>query len=144
MAVGKNSSAKVYGAITAKGTEPTDADWEELDHSSKINLNGSKCSVSIVPNTEKGTPADSDSGMSGVYMTISSDLTLNGTPKDAGAYLISVSITDTQGRTAVKDGCGPQPCQGVGIADEAAAHAVARVDLDAGGPDPKRRAEDPA
>ena len=62
----KNSSAKVYGAITAKGTEPTDADWEELDHSSKINLNGSKCSVSIVPNTEKGTPADSDSGMSGV------------------------------------------------------------------------------
>lgn len=67
----KNSSAKVYGAITAKGTEPTDADWEELDHSSKINLNGSKCSVSIVPNTEKGTPADSDSGMSGVYMTIS-------------------------------------------------------------------------
>ena len=99
----KNSSAKVYGAITAKGTEPTDADWEELDHSSKINLNGSKCSVSIVPNTEKGTPADSDSGMSGVYMTISSDLTLNGTPKDAGAYLISVSITDTQGRTAVSN-----------------------------------------
>lgn len=99
----KNSSAKVYGAITAKGTEPTDADWEELDHSSKINLNGSKCSVSIVPNTEKGTPTDSDSGMSGVYMTISSDLTLNGTPKDAGAYLISVSITDTQGRTAVSN-----------------------------------------
>ena len=99
----KNSSAKVYGAITAKGTEPTDADWEELDHSSKINLNGSKCSVSIVPDTEKGTPADSDSGMSGVYMTISSDLTLNGTPKDAGAYLISVSITDTQGRTAVSN-----------------------------------------
>lgn len=99
----KNSSAKVYGAITAKGTEPTDADWEELDHSSKINLNGSKCSVSIVPDTEKGTPADSDSGMSGVYMTLSSDLTLNGTPKDAGAYLISVSITDTQGRTAVSN-----------------------------------------
>ena len=36
-------------------------------------------------------------------MTISSDLTLNGTPKDAGAYLISVSITDTQGRTAVSN-----------------------------------------
>ena len=99
----KNSSAKVYGAITEKGTEPTDADWEELDHSSKINLNGNKCSVSIVPDTAKGTPADSDSGMSGVYMTISSDLTLNGTPKDAGSYLISVSITDTQGRTAVSN-----------------------------------------
>lgn len=101
--VNKNSSAKVYGALVKKGSEPTDSDWEELDHSSKINLNGSKCSVSIVPNTEKGTPADSDSGMSGVYMTISSDLTLNGTPKDAGAYLISVSITDTQGRTAVSN-----------------------------------------
>lgn len=42
----------------------------------KIKLNGSKCSVSIVPDTEKGTSADSDSGMQGVYMTISSDLTL--------------------------------------------------------------------
>ena len=99
----KNSSAKVYGAITEKGTEPTDADWEELNHSSKINLNGNKCSVSIVPDTAKGTPTDSDSGMSGVYMKISSDLTLNGTPKDAGSYLISVSITDTQGRTAVSN-----------------------------------------
>lgn len=101
--VNKNSSAKVYGALVKKGSEPTDSDWEELDNNSKINLNGSKCSVSIVPDTEKGTPADSDSGMSGVYMTLSSDLTLNGTPKDAGAYLISVSITDTQGRTAVSN-----------------------------------------
>ena len=101
--VNKNSSAKVYGALVKKGSEPTDTDWEELDNNSKINLNGSKCNVSILPDTEKGTPADSDSGMSGVYMTISSDLTLNGTPKDAGAYLISVSITDTQGRTAVSN-----------------------------------------
>ena len=101
--VNKNSSAKVYGALVKKGSEPTDTDWEELDNNSKINLNGSKCNVSILPDTEKGTPADSDSGMSGVYMTLSSDLTLNGTPKDAGAYLISVSITDTQGRTAVSN-----------------------------------------
>ena len=59
--------------------------------------------VSIVPDTEKGTSADSDSGMKGVYMTISSNLTLNGTPKDAGTYLVSVSITDDQGRTAVSN-----------------------------------------
>ena len=36
-------------------------------------------------------------------MTHSSDLTLNGTPKDAGTYKISVSITDMQGRTAVSN-----------------------------------------
>lgn len=101
--VNKNSSAKVYGALVKKGSEPADTDWEELDNNSKINLNGSKCSVSILPDTEKGTSSDSDSGMKGVYMTISSDLTLSGTPKDAGSYLISVSITDMQGRTATSN-----------------------------------------
>lgn len=101
--VNKNSSAKVYGALVKKGSEPVDTDWEELDNNSKINLNGSKCSVSILPDTEKGTSSDSDSGMKGVYMTISSDLTLSGTPKDAGSYLISVSITDMQGRTATSN-----------------------------------------
>lgn len=101
--VNKNSSAKVYGALVKKGSEPADTDWEELDNNSKINLNGSKCSVSILPNTEKGTSSDSDSGMKGIYMTISSDLTLSGTPKDAGSYLISVSITDMQGRTATSN-----------------------------------------
>ena len=102
----KNSAVKVYGALVDKGTaeeDIKDSDWEELDHSSKINLNGSKCGVSIVPDTAKGTPEGSDSGMQGVYMTISSDLTLNGTPKDAGNYLVSVSITDDQGRSAVSN-----------------------------------------
>lgn len=96
----KNSSVKVYGAIVNKEKEPTDNDWEELDNSTKIKLDGSKCKVDIVPDTATGTPADSDSGMKGVYSTISSDLTLNGIPKDPGTYLISVSVTDNQGRTA--------------------------------------------
>lgn len=99
----KNSSVKVYGALVNKGTEPADNDWEELDNLSKIKLDGSKCKVDIVPDTANGTPADSDSGMKGVYMMISSNLTLNGTPKDAGTYLVSVSITDDQGRTAVSN-----------------------------------------
>lgn len=77
----KNSAVKVYGALVEKGKDVADKDWEELDNMAKIKLNGSKCSVSIVPDTEKGTSADSDSGMQGVYMTISSDLTLSGTPK---------------------------------------------------------------
>ena len=99
----KNSAVKVYGALVEKDTEPADSDWEELDNMSKINLDGSKCSVSIVPDTENGTPKDSDSGMEGVHMTISSDLTLNGTPKDAGQYLISITIADDQGRTATSN-----------------------------------------
>lgn len=99
----KNSSVKVFGALVKKGSEPADSDWEELDNASKISLNGSKCKVSIVPDTEKGTAKDSDSGMQGIYMTTSSSLTLNGTPKDAGSYLVSVSIEDNQGRTAVSN-----------------------------------------
>ena len=98
-----NSAVKVYGALVKKGEDVKDTDWEELDHSSKISLNGSKCSVSIMPDAENGTPANSESGMKGVYMTLSSDLTLDGTPKDAGSYLISVTITDDQGRSAVSN-----------------------------------------
>ena len=96
----KNSAVTVYGALVEQGTEPAEDDWEELDHQSEINLEGSKCSVSIVPDTANGTKSDADSGMKGVYMTLSSDLTLNGTPKDAGNYLVSVHIEDDQGRTA--------------------------------------------
>ena len=99
----KNSAVTVYGALVQKDAEPSDSDWEELDHQSQISLNGSKCSVSIVPDTANGTKADADSGMKGVYMTISSDLTLNGTPKDAGSYLVSVHIEDNQGRTATSN-----------------------------------------
>ena len=99
----KNSAVKVYGALVQKDTDPTENDWEELDNVSQIKLDGPKCSVSIVPDTEKGTSVDSDSGMQGVYMTVSSDLTLSGTPKDAGDYLVSVTIADNQGRTAVSN-----------------------------------------
>ena len=99
----KNSDVTVYGALVKKGTEPTESDWEELDNMSKINLNGKKCTVNIVPDTDKGTSADSDSGMQGVYMTVSSALSLGGTPKDPGKYLVSVTITDMQGRTATSN-----------------------------------------
>lgn len=99
----KNSDVTVYGALVKKGTEPTESDWEELDNMSKINLNGKKCTVNIVPDTDKGTSADSDSGMQGVYMTLSSALSLSGTPKDPGKYLVSVTITDIQGRTATSN-----------------------------------------
>ena len=102
--VNQNSNVIVYGALVEKGTEPGEDDWNELDHySSDINIDGSKCSVSIVPDVANGTPADSNSGMEGVYMTISSALTLSGTPKDPGSYLISITVTDDQGRTATSN-----------------------------------------
>ena len=99
----KNSAVTVYGALVRKDTDPADSDWKALDHLSTIQLVGSKCSVSIVPDVTGGTAANSDSGMEGVYMTLSSDLTLNGTPKDPGTYLISVSIEDKQGRKATSN-----------------------------------------
>ena len=99
----KNSAVTVYGALVEKVTNPADSDWEALDHLSTIQLEGSKCSVSIVPDVDGGTAENSDSGMEGVYMTQSSDLTLNGTPKDPGTYLISVSIEDKEGRKATSN-----------------------------------------
>lgn len=100
----KNSNVTVYGALVEKGTEPGETDWDKLDHySSDINIDGSKCFVSIVPDVANGTPETSESGMEGVYMTISSALTLRGTPKDPGSYLISITVTDDQGRTATSN-----------------------------------------
>lgn len=99
----KNSAVTVYGALVEKVTDPADSDWEALDHLSTIQLEGSKCSVSIVPDVDGGTAENSDSGMEGVYLTLSSDLTLNGTPKDPGTYLISVSIEDNRGRKATSN-----------------------------------------
>ena len=97
----KNSAVTVYGALTKKDTKPADSDWQKLEsYSSNINLVGSKCKVNIVPDISKGTSENADSGMEGVYMTISSDLTLSGTPKDPGSYLISIHVEDDQGRTA--------------------------------------------
>ena len=51
-----NSNVTVYGALVEKDKEPTDDDWQKLDNNSEIDLNGSKCKVSIVPDVESGTP----------------------------------------------------------------------------------------
>lgn len=99
----QNSNVTVYGALVEGDKQPEDQDWEELDHLSQIQVEGSKSSVNIVPDTANGTAAESDCGMEGVYMTQSSSLTLSGTPKDPGTYLVSVTITDNQGRTATSN-----------------------------------------
>ena len=46
---------------------------------------------------------DIDSGMTGTYSPYDSSLSLNGTPKDVGNYLVSVTVTDKSGRTVTSD-----------------------------------------
>ena len=101
----KNSNVTVYGARTEKGSIPADSDWKELDASADSSSGYvTKCTVSIVPDTEQGTDENASSGMTGSFWpAISSSLTLSGTPKDAGSYLISVAVTDDQGRTAASN-----------------------------------------
>lgn len=84
----KNSNVTVYGARTEKGSVPADSDWKELDASADSNSGYvTKCTVSIVPDTEQGTDENASSGMTGSFWpAISSSLTLSGTPKDAGSY----------------------------------------------------------
>ena len=55
----------VYGALVDKESEVQDSDWKPLNHQSNINLIGPKCKVNIVPDTQKGTDKNSDSGMNG-------------------------------------------------------------------------------
>lgn len=44
-----------------------------------------------------------DSGMKGTYSPYDSSLSLDGTPKDVGNYLVSVTVTDKSGRTVTSD-----------------------------------------
>lgn len=103
--VNKNSAVDVYGVRLPKDQEPEEADWKKLDHSADPSTGYvEQAVVNIVPDTDSGTSEGSDSGMRGVFMpAMSSSLTLDGTPKDPGTYLISVTITDDQGRTATSN-----------------------------------------
>ncbi len=99
----KNSNANVYACIGERDTVPGEDAWQELGLNSDIQVDPDRSFVSIVPDTEKGTPADSVSGLEGIYLTLDSGLTLTGAPKDPGDYLVTVTVTDTQGRTAVSN-----------------------------------------
>ncbi|MDO4623426.1 MAG: hypothetical protein Q4B22_10785, partial [Eubacteriales bacterium] len=99
----KNSDVKVYAAISERDTAPAEEEWQELGMNSDIQINPDKTSVSIVPDTENGTPAENNSGLEGIYLTLDSGLTLTGAPKDPGRYLVTVTASDLQGRTAVSN-----------------------------------------
>ncbi|MEJ5964779.1 S-layer homology domain-containing protein [Flavonifractor porci] len=91
--VNKNSSVEVQCALTNKDAAPTDSDWLPL-HKSGVTVRRDQSAVEISPQ---------GSGMTGVYSTLDSALTLSGTPAMKGEYQISVTITDDQGRKAVSN-----------------------------------------
>ena len=91
--VNKNSSVEVQCALTNKDAAPTDSDWLPL-HKSGVTVRREQSAVEISPQ---------GSGMTGVYSTLDSALTLSGTPERKGEYQISVTITDDQGRKAVSN-----------------------------------------
>ncbi len=88
--------------LRKKGTEPSESDWEELDHSSQISLNGKvSAKVSIVPDTEAGRrfylrqtsseilAHDGQSGSIGIY---------TGAGNDVHAYMTWQSHLPDSGR----------------------------------------------
>lgn len=91
--VNKNSNVEVQCALVNQDATPTDSDWLPL-HKSGVTVRQDKSTVEISPQ---------GSGMTGVYSTLDSALTLSGTPAQKGTYQISVTITDDQGRKATSN-----------------------------------------
>lgn len=89
----QNSDVVVQAALLPEGQTPEESDWQNLAKSG-ITVDTTNSSVSITPD---------GSGMKGVYSPYDSSLTLSGTPKEAGNYSISVTVTDDQGRTGTSD-----------------------------------------
>lgn len=93
VSVNKNSNVEVQAAFTADAeAEPAEEDWLPLADST-VAVSGADCSVSL----------DAASGMTALYSPFDSSLTLSGTPAQAGAYPVSVTVTDEQGRTATSN-----------------------------------------
>lgn len=101
----KNSNAKVYVARTEKDSESgeeSEKQWSVMGLDNKNGINIQKVEVFIRPDTSKpGMTEDMDSGMEdGVNTSLGDSITLQGTPKTPGFYLVSVRVTDEVGRSA--------------------------------------------
>lgn len=88
----KNSDVVVEAAVLPDGQEPKESDWKPLSEVITVNKNRTKINID--------TKA---CGMEGVYSVHDSSLSLSGTPLKAGAYPISVTVTDESGRTATSN-----------------------------------------
>ena len=94
----KNSYVTVQAADILDNNNPSDNDWKNLKDTD-IAIDTKKTTVNIVSADGKNI----DSGMKGTYSPNDSSLSLDGTPKDVGNYLISVTVTDKSGRTVTSD-----------------------------------------
>lgn len=94
----KNSYVTVQAADIPDNNNPGDNDWKNLKDTD-IAIDTNKTKVNIVSADGKNI----DSGMKGTYSPYDSSLSLDGTPKDVGNYLISVTVTDKSGRTVTSD-----------------------------------------
>ena len=85
----KNSNARVEAALLPTDKNPEEEDWKPV------------CESDIVIDSQNSTVnINEESGMSGSYNVYDSSVTLTGTPKKAGTYEVTVTITDNQGRAA--------------------------------------------
>ena len=91
--VNKNSNVEVQCALVRTGEAPSEKDWVPF-HKSGVTIDRKGTSVDISPQ---------GSGMSGVYTTLDSALTLAGTPVKKGLYQIRVTVADEQGRKATSN-----------------------------------------
>ena len=94
----KNSYVTVQAADILDNNNPGDDDWKNLKDTD-IAIDTEKTTVNIVSADGKNI----DSGMKGTYSPYDSSLSLDGTPKDVGNYLISFTVTDKSGRTVTSD-----------------------------------------
>lgn len=94
----KNSYVTVQAADIPDNNNPGDNDWKNLKDTD-IAIDTKKTKVNIVSADGKNI----DSGMKGTYSPYDSSLSLDGTPKDVGNYLISVTVTDKSGRTVTSN-----------------------------------------
>ncbi len=94
----KNSYVTVQAADILDNNNPGDNDWKNLKDMD-IDIDTKKTTVNIVGADGKAI----DSGMKGTYSPYDSSLSLDGTPKDVGNYLVSVTVTDKSGRTVTSN-----------------------------------------
>ena len=84
----KNSNVKVqFAEVKDTKDTPEDKDWKDLHTNPDLFRNWKDRKVEL----------DSASGMTGVYNTLDSSVTLKGTPEKAGKYQVKVSVTDHNG-----------------------------------------------
>lgn len=90
----KNSNVEVQAAFTdSQEAVPSEDEWKPFHEWTNVQIDREKTKV-VVPE---------ETGMSGVYSTYDSSLTLSGTPEQPGEYRIHIEVTDLAGRRAVSN-----------------------------------------